>query len=192
MSADTLLSEIDFVFRNRGVSPSVGVAAIADFLRDLHEIMTKARRDQLDVLSQVQTVFGATPMHHLASLLDAELPKVKSYVTPGTSPLHRKVDQLCRERGLEVADGRHLLAHFLKALDEARVDADKMTHSPAVMTYWAIGPEAAYHLCGLYVGDNLTEVSTELHGYLDTHLHRFSKLVEIWEMERAWAEDDAK
>ena len=60
------------------------------------------------------------------------------------------------------------------------------------MIYWAISDEAAYHLGGLYVGDDLDVVATQLMGYLDRRLERFHKLVEMWEMELAWDKEDGQ
>lgn len=189
MSIDSLKSEIEFVLTTSGIPWPVGVAAITDFLRGLHEVMVKSGRDQANLMSQVQTVLGSTAMHHLARILEAETCGVKSYAVLEHCPLNAKLSQLCRERGIADGDGRHVLAHFLKALDEERVDRTGNIESATVMIYWSLGGEAAYHFGGLYVGDLGGIVATSLIGYLDPQLTRFHKIVEMWEMELAWEKE---
>lgn len=191
MSAESLQSEIEFVLSNTGHSWEVGAATITDLLRILHELMTKSVHDQADLASQVQTVFGSTAMHHLASVIGAETRGLARHHLADDCALYASVVLICKQRGFSLEDGRHFMAHFLKALDEERTDADGNIQSAAVLTYWAVGQEAAYHLGGLYVGDLRDVVSTELCGYLDTRLRRFHKIVEIWEMEMAWDKEDA-
>lgn len=192
MSIESLQSEIEFVLANTSHSWDVGAAAITDFLRGLHEVMVKSSRDQANLMSQVQTVLGSTAMHHLARTLQAENRSVKSYRVLEDCPLNATVVRLCRQRGLADQDGRQLLAHFLKALDEERFNEHGSTESATVMIYFALGDEAAYHLGGLYVGDAGGIVATQLCGYLDPQLRRFYKLVEMWEMEMAFAEEAAE
>lgn len=89
--------------------------------------------------------------------------------------------------------GSSLLAAFFQLLDEESViDRGGRNSSVTVMTYWAIGDEAAYHLAGLFVGDERGEAYTELCGYLDFRLRRFDKVVEMWEMEMAWDKEDGE
>lgn len=192
MSIESLQSEIESVLAKTGHSWYVGAAAITDFLRWLHEVMVKSGRDQANLLSQVQTVLGSTAMHHLARTLEADNRSVKNYRVLEDCPLNATVVGLCRQRGLDEEDGRHLLAHFLKALDEERFDKDGSTESATVMVYFALGGEAAYHLGGLYVGDAGGMVATQLCGYLDHQLRRFYKLVEMWEMEMAFEKEAAE
>ena len=82
-------------------------------------------------------------------------------------------------------NGRALFRRFFKALDEERFDSDGNCESAMFITYWAVGDEAAYHLGGLFVGDDSGVVSTEME-YLDCRLKRFRTLVERWEMELKW------
>lgn len=187
MSLESLKCEIGLVLAEDGRSWDLGAAAITDFLRAFHEIMTKSGRNQSNLLRQVHTVLGATATQHLARILDARIRGVIRNLKD--CPLSEKVSRLCRERGLTDDQGRHLLKHFLKALDEERTDKNGDIQSADVLTYWSIGQEAAYHLGGLYEGDLFNMVCTELE-YLDWRLKRFRKLVEIWEIELAWSREE--
>jgi hypothetical protein len=191
MIADSLKSEIEFALSNTGHSWEAGAATITDLLRVLHELMTKSGRDQSDIAAQVQTVLGSTTMHHLAQVIDANTQGLGHHQLADDCALYERILMICKQRSFSLEDGRHFMGHFLKALDEERTDADGNVESAAVLTYWAVGQEAAYHLGGLYVGDLLDIVSTELGGYLDPRLKRFHKIVEIWEMEMAWDKEDA-
>lgn len=190
MSAESLQSEIEFVLSNSGHSWEAGAATITDLLRVLHELMTKSGRDQTDLASQVQTVFGSNAMHHLDCVIDAETRGLARHHLADDCALYAKVVLIFKQRGFSLEDGRHFMAHFLKALDEERADADGNIQSAAVLTYWAVGHEAAYHLGGLFVGDELVAVATELE-YLDYRLKRFRHVVEIWKMEMLWDKEDA-
>lgn len=183
MSAESLRSEIDFVLSNTGEPWEAALALITDFLRLLHELMVKSSDDQLNLLAQIQAVFGSTPMFHLARTLEAPVTALKHYQLADDVPLYGRANLICRQRGFDPADGRHLLAHFLKALDEERTDKLGNVESAPVMVYWAVGHEAAYHLGGLYTGDLADVHATELGGYLDPTLKRFRKLVEMWHEE---------
>lgn len=169
----------------------VGVAAIRDFLRGLHEVMTKAGRDQMNLLSQVQTVLGVASMCHLAAVLHASSHEIQSFPEGERCPLADLVAQISRERGLEVEAGKRLLCWALKALDEQRSDANGNVHSATITTYWTLGDEAAYHLGGLFVGDDLGIVETEF-AYFDPRVKRFCKLVDTWNMELASQQEDSE
>lgn len=192
MSAESLRSEVEYALSHSGPEWEAAAALITDFLRALHELMFKSNSDQTDLFSQVQTVFGSTTMHHLARTLHARPNDLKCHLLADDAPLYRRVVLICKERGFELEDGRHVLAHFIKALDEERRDRQGNIESAPVMLYWGIGPEAAYHLVGLYMGDDQEEFATELCGYLDPKLKRFDKLVEMWEMERNWEREEAE
>jgi len=191
MSAESLRSEVEYALSRSGPEWEAAAALITDFLRALHELMFKSDSDQTELFSQVQTVFGSTTMHHLARTLFARPNDLKRHLLADDAPLYRRVVLICKERGFELEDGRHVLAHFVKALDLERQDKHGNIESAPVMLYWGIGQEAAYHLSGLYVGDDRDIVATELCGYLDPTLRRFHKLVEIWEMERDWEREEA-
>lgn len=192
MSAESLRAEIDFVLSNTDHSWEAGAATITDFLRQLHELMFKSGRDQAALLSQVQAVFGYTTTCHLARTLQASDCRERDYAMPDAAPLYERVALICNQRSFDLKDGLQMIAHFIKALDEERTDEHGNLESAAVMVYWSVGHEAAYHLGGLYVGDQHDMVATELGGYLDTRLKRFYKLVEIWQMELAWAREDSE
>lgn len=184
MSDQSLRSEIDFVLSNTGQPWEAAQALITDFLRVLHELMVKSDGDQLTMLAQVKAVFGYTPMCHLACTLDAQVTGLPQYRLADDAPLYSRTELICKQRGFHPDDGRHLLAHFLKALDEERTDKVGNIESAPVMVYWGVGHEAAYHLGGLYVGDLLDTHAIELGGYLDPTLKRFHKLVEMWREEQ--------
>lgn len=185
MSVESLRSEIDFVLSNTGQPWEAALALITDFLRVLHELMVKSDEDQSAMLAQVQAVFGSTTMHHLANTLDSPTTELPRYDMADDVPLYERTAVISRQRSFEPADGRHLIAHFLKALDEERTDKDGNIESATVILYWGVGQEAAYHLGGLYVGDLRDIVDIELFGYFDPMLERFHKLVEMWQMEHA-------
>lgn len=96
---------------------------------------------------------------------------------------------MCLARGIRIEDGRHFFAHFLKALDEERFDREGNCESAMFITYWSVGHEAAYHLGGLFVGDDAGIVATEME-YLDYRLRRFRTLVDRWELELKWDRED--
>lgn len=185
-----LESEINNVLSNTGHSWEAGAATITDLLRVLHELMWKSGCDQAYLVSQVQMVFGSTAMLHFANVIDHKKRPLASHHVADDCDLYSKVVLICKQRGFLLEDGRNFMGHFLKALDEERADADGNIQSAAIMTYWAVGQKAAYHLSGLYVGDDLDVVSTELCGYFDPRLRRFHKIVEIWDMEMAWIKED--
>lgn len=189
MSAESLRSEIDFVLSNTGQAWEAALALITDFLRALHELMVKSGDDQLTMLAQVQAVFGSTPMHHLARTLKAPAKTLPQYWLADDAPLYGRTTLICKQRGFDPGDGRHLLAHFLKALDEERTDKVGDIESAPVMVYWGVGHEAAYHLGGLYVGDLRDMHAIELGAYLDPTLKRFHKLVEMWHEEQRQARE---
>lgn len=189
MSIDALRSEIDLLLENSSTTWDVGTAVITDFLRCLHEVMTKAERDQGELLAQVQTVLGSSPTRHLARVIERRPLNISSYRTPEECLLGRSVDRICRQRGLETGDGRHLLSSFLRALDEARFSDPEKIESAAVMVFFSLGDEAAYHLGGLFDGDLGNETAVGLI-YLDSRMRRFRKLVEIWEQELAWDKEE--
>jgi len=192
MSIESLQSEIELVLAKTSLSWPVGVAAITDFFRGLHEVMTKSGRDQANLLAQVQTVFGSTTMHHLAHILESDTRGLASDRVLEDCPLKSRVNRLCCERGIEEKNGLQLLAHILKTVDEERVDTQGNVESAPVMVYFAIGGEAAYHLGGLYVDDLSDVVGTSLCGYLDPQLRRFNKIVEMWELELAWDKENSE
>lgn len=188
MSIESLRAEIEYVLDD-GFDMPVAYAAINDFLRSQHEVFTKSGRDQVDLLSQVQTTLGSTPAHHLGRVISAENQNFKSYPASKNCPLFNAVINLCSERGMALDNGRALFSHFLKALDEERFDEKGNCESSRVITYFAVGPEAAYHLSGLFVGDDAELVSTEME-YLDYRLKRFITIIERWKMELAWDKED--
>jgi hypothetical protein len=192
MSAESLGSEIEFVLSNTGQPWEAAVALITDFLRVLHELKVKSGEDQSVVLAQVQAVFGSTTMYHLAKTLDASIAGLPRYDVADDIPLYERTALICKQRSFEPTDGRHLIAHFLKALDEERADEAGNIESAAVMLYWGVGHEAAYHLGGLYVGDLGDIVAIQLGGYLDPTLKRFHKFVEMWHLELARTREEAE
>lgn len=188
MSVESLSSEVQLALDNSCVEIEVAVAALNDYVRSLHEVFTKSGRDQSNLLSQVQTAFGSTCAHHLARVISDEQLSFRSYPTGEDCPLQNSFESLCKQRGIALDKGRALFAHFIKALDEERFDEDAI-ESPTFMAYWSLGDEAAYHLAGLYLGDDLGIAYVSL-AYLDHRLARFRTTVERWEMELAWDKED--
>ena len=189
MSIESLSSQIEYALGDSSFERPVFIALLRDFVRALHETFVKSARDQNGLLAQVQTIFGSTPAHHLAKVICADIPSFRSYRTCEECRLFGQLTTLCAERGISYDDGRALAAHFLKALDEERYGSDGSIESATFLVYWTLGDEAAYHLGGLYLGDNGGIVRTSLQ-YLDHRLKRFRTQVECWEMELAWEMED--
>jgi hypothetical protein len=189
MSIESLCSEIDLSLAGINVDRSVGYAALNDFVRVLHEVFTKSGRDQLDLLSQVQTTLGSAPSHHLARVINADhfLP-LRSYPENKCCPLLDQVIKICNERGMDLNDGRSLFSHLLKVFDEERFEEGKCS-SILLMAYYSVGSEAAYHIGGLYAGDDAQMISDEIE-YLDRRLKRFRTYIDRWDMELAWDRED--
>lgn len=184
MSSNSLHAEVKAAVSSVGATWEAGSALITDFLRALHELSFTSRYSQNALLADVQLVLGPTAMKHLAHVLSAQEADLSNPPDIQGCELDRRIALNCKERGFTLDCGRRLIARFLKALDERRLDAHGNIDSAPIMVYWEIGHEAAYHLAGAYAGDARDEVATELFGYLDPSLRRFDKLVELWQMER--------
>ena len=182
MSISSLRSEIEFSLDHCSSNWALGRAALNDLMRALHETHFKSGCDQIELLSQVQTVLGSTTAHHLANVLGIKNPILKSYPLRDACPLGERVSNALAERGLSQDDGDQFLSHFLKALDEERFATVGTFESPIFMLHFVLGDEAAFHLGGLYIGDALQDSATELE-YLDSGVKRFHTLVMRWEME---------
>ena len=192
MSAESLCTKVKGGMRETDPPWEAAEALITDFLRALHELMFKAGRSQSVALARVEGAFGTKTVNHLANVLEAPPASLAHHTPPEDVPLPHWLELICKQRGFRPKDGCNLIARFIQALDEERIDARGNVESAAVMLYWSLGPEAAYHLGGLYAGDAHDMVATELVGYLDPRLKRFYKLVELWDMERAWDTEDAE
>lgn len=179
-------SQIDALVVAGGKSGPAGRAFVTDVLRILHEVMYKAARDQLEMLTVVEVLFGSATMQSIARTIGAVPVSPSDRSMEHAAYLQARVDCICLERGFEPESGRRFFAQVVRALDVDREDEDGSLDSPTILLYWGVSREAAYHFCGLHVGDDLDVVETELLGYLDPRLKRFHKLVEIWEMERKW------
>lgn len=192
MSVESLRAEIDLALSNTRQPWEAALALITDFLRLLHELKFKSNDDQLTMLAQVQAVLGYIPMCHLAHTVGARTTGLPEYRLAGDAPLDGQTELICKQRGFDPNDGKRLLAHFLKALDEERTDKVGNIESAPVMVFWGVGHEAAYHLGGLYVGDEGVVVTTELGGYLDPSLRRFHAYIELWRAELRHAREQAE
>ncbi|MBK5913874.1 hypothetical protein CCR84_05985 [Rhodocyclus purpureus] len=82
-----------------------------------------------------------------------------------------------------------LFSSFLRSLDEERLDGDGNSESTLFLTYMTVGDEAAFHLGGFFVDDAAGMVFTEMQ-YLDRRLKRFQTIIDLWEMELAWDQED--
>lgn len=183
MSIESLRREVEFVLSNTGQPWEAAAALITDFLRTLHELMVRSEDNQLDLLSQIQTCLGSDAMHHLANVINAPTRAVRTYALVDDAPLYRRLTLLCKQRCFGRDDGFNLLSHFIKALDEERGSPGSDFDPAFFLLAFAIGDEAAYHLVGLYTGEQREEVVIEVLGYFNPSLKRFNKLVEMWEIE---------
>lgn len=186
MSVESFDSRIDALLVASGNGQLAGRALFTDILRLLHEVMYKAVRDQAKMLTAVEVLFGPATMQRMAITICAAPVVLRDRSIVNAAHLQQRVDCICRERGFDPEFGRHFFSQVVKALDEDREDEDGNLESPTILLYWGVSREAAYHFGGLYVGDDLDAVQTQLLGYLDPRLKRFHKLVEMWEMERNW------
>ena len=186
MTAERLTAQIKSALSDTGHTWYAGAAAITDFVRVLHELMVKSGDDQVDLLSQIRAVFGHASMRHLAEVLCAPQKGDQRYANAEEAPLYSHIDLISQQRGFHPEVGRQLFADFITALDLARRDVDGSMASAPVMVYWGLDHEAAYHLVGLYVGDDRGITATQILGYLAPSLQRFHKIVEMWEWELEW------
>lgn len=186
MTAERLTTQIKSALSGTGHTWYAGAAAITDFVRVLHELMVKSGNDQVDILSQIQAVFGHASMCHMAEVLSAPKRGDQRYARAEDAPLQKRIELISKQRGFDSDEGKRLFAHFIRVLDLGRRDVDGGLRSAPVMVYRGLGSEAAYHLVGLYVGDDLDDASTEICGYLDPSLRRFHKIVEMWAWELEW------
>lgn len=189
MTAERLTAQIKSALSGTGHTWYAGAAAITDFVRVLHELMVKSGDDQVELLSQVRAVFGHGSMCHMAEVLCAPQKGDQRYASAEDAPLYSHIELISQQRGFHPEDGRQLFADFITALDLARRDGDSSMASAPVMVYWGLDHGAAYHLVGLYVGDDRGITATELLGYLDPSLRRFHKIVEMWKWELEWARE---
>ncbi len=169
-----------------GITAPIGAALVTDFLCVTHEILFKNTGDQGVLLAQVKLAVGASAAKHLANVVSAK--HIQATMPEQQCSLSDSFATLCMERGVPSEQGCRLVDAFLKALDEQRFGRDGI-ESPLFMTYWCIGDEAAYHLGGLYAGDDAGMGSTELE-YMDYRLKRFRTLTDRWRMEMAWDDED--
>lgn len=186
MNSERLTAQINSALSGTGHTWYAGAAAITDFVRVLHELMVKSGDDQVELLSQIRAVFGHATMCHIAEVLCAPQKGDQRYARAEDAPLHSLIELISQQRGFHPGDGWQLFADFITALDLARRNVDGSMASETVMVYRGLDHEAAYHLVGLYVGDDRGITETELLGYLDPSLRRFHKIVEMWELELEW------
>lgn len=98
------------------------------------------------------------------------------------------IDHVVDERGVDRGIVRAVLRDFIEALHEADFKSSYFPSEGSVMAqvYFALGPEAAYHLVGLFArqgkGHDPDEVQTELQ-LLDQHAYRYSTTVQRWTAE---------
>jgi hypothetical protein len=170
----------------QGIKERVGIEAINDFVRALHESFIKANRDQVELLNQVQAALGNTAANHLANLLHATSFR---FSHPKYSNLNYALREICAGRGIDDDDGRELLGEFLEAIDEERFDKKGHEISLILRLYMSINSEAAYHFGGLFTGDYSSDMAVAV-DLLDWRLKRFDMFVERWKLERKWDEED--
>lgn len=182
MSTSSLEAKIANICISFKCTTESGVALITDFLRLLHEIKVKTSDDQMAPLRFIEKTFDKASMMQMAKVLEADISQY-GRDSSGLDDFSYYVPLMCRQRNFEVKQGLAVLSSFIKFLDLERYSAGGDIESAPAMVYFAVGPEAAYHFGGLYTGDNRSDVTVELGGYLDPSLKRFHKLVEIWEFE---------
>ena len=98
------------------------------------------------------------------------------------------IDEASRERGISCEMLRAVLRDFLKVLHEADFKSGYYPGTSGYMAqvYFALGPEAAFHLVEFMARDGRgrdpDDVRTELQ-YLDSRAYRFRTTVERWQAE---------
>ncbi|MEI7636694.1 MAG: hypothetical protein WCJ37_05270 [Syntrophus sp. (in: bacteria)] len=189
MSLDTFSTRVRKQLDRQGIKERVGIEAINDFVRALHEAFVKANRDQVELLNQVQAALGKTSASHLIYLLQDGLTTRFRFSHPKFADLNYALKEICAGRGIDYDDGQELFGEFLSALREERFDEKRNEVSLIRLLYMCVRPEAAYHFGGLFTGDNGADMSVFV-AMLDVRLKRFFTFVERWELERKWDEED--
>jgi hypothetical protein len=186
MSDDTFNARVQKQIACQRIKKRVGIEAINDFVRALHEAFVKANRDQVELLNQVQAALGNTAANHLVDLLHATRFR---FSHPKYSDLKYALREICAGRGIDDDGGRELFGEFLVAVYEERFDKKGHEISLILLLYWGIRPEAAYHFGGLFTGDNRSVMATVV-DLLDRRLKRFDTFIERWELEHKWDKED--
>jgi len=103
------------------------------------------------------------------------------------------IQKISIERSLNDVVIRAAFRDFLQALHETQVKSwhQKDGGSLVKQIYLSLGDEAAYHLGGILAENGNEDVTTELE-IMDSRLKRFSKIVELWKIERDYEIEDRK
>ena len=190
MSLETFAERLRKRGDQLGIQPRVKHAALTDFMRLLHEIFVKLGRHQTRLLADVQASLGKSTALHLMSLIDASRLQSRISKTVYTENVSRAVETICAERGIGTRKGQELFREFLAAFNQERYEEDGSGISTTWLLYFGVSDEAAYHFGGLFTGDAGGEVSVAIE-YLDWRLKRYSFLVRMWELEKAWDDEEA-
>jgi hypothetical protein len=96
--------------------------------------------------------------------------------------LHSALKAVCRERAMNEDVGMAAFADLIKLLHEWDYKSALEQGCVITQVYWALGPEAAYHLGCLFHdhGDPCATTTLELQ---DSTMKRFLSTVERWEFE---------
>jgi hypothetical protein len=163
-------------------------ATLNDFVSALHEVFIRSDGSQTELLHQVRDVFGATTAFHLGRIIKAHVPVFSLPYRGRDCYLNNRIRCISSERGVEFQLCKKICSNFIVTLDESRCDPDGYCESPLFMAFFAVDHEVAYHLGGLFVGDDGMMASEELMR-LDSSLQRFGFWIDLWRFEMAWEKE---
>jgi hypothetical protein len=190
MSLDTFSRRLRDQFDGFDIPRTVGLAAITDFMRVLHEAFVKSGRSHAALFAQVDSTLGDSATQDLMSLIDVRVGARRSTADSNLALSPRTLSEICSARWVDEDEGQALFQEFLSAFNGERYKDDGSEVSKTWLLYFGVGDEAAYHFGGLFTGDDGGLVGVELE-YLDWRLKRFGFLVQMWELEKTWDDEEA-
>jgi hypothetical protein len=189
LRVEHLAERLQRALSNAKVSPYVGVALLRDFIKSINECFTKSGKNHLNFFHEVTHVLGVRTAFDIAELIDFKLPKLAGQPWEKYSVLDEGTSLSCKERGVEVANGRHLFCGFVKSLIDVRSIPTSYNESTMALLHRTLDDEAAYHFVCLLSGDD-GMVEREVLKMVDGRAFRFRKTVEQWELEVQWDKEN--
>lgn len=175
---------------SQGVAHPVGLAVINDFLRALHEAFVKSDRDYPKLLQQVEAALGTAATIDLMRLLKLDQGQRRIPLGSPRNHLKAALAHMCAERGIALNAGCSLIAQFLLIFRQECFDESGNEESKVWFLRFGVRDEAAFHFCGLFTGEDLW-MCCEAQDRLDRRMRRFGALVDMWELEKEWDDQEA-